>query len=401
MSSITSEGMVNMRKFDELRKQKQETFQSIEISTQRLSKIADESNRVADIACHAGTILSEIDRSFAEKTKLSGADIKFLFFAVALQCIRQYVISPFEDRENDKVSAKDAKKEEKRIFENSFWDSDSPNQGQQYYASLEDIIGNPVPYDTQFGSMDFNLNLSGKAHRFRTLGHDPLLGWVFGTSNIMTSTLTDWTFSSYHVANHPQINGVLKAKIVEKAHTELMLQKAMELTKTNPILLAAAIIKQRLHLKSDEFSIMGLPVPVVSTLSPNVAQRLAEYGFDFGNIKIVAKQAAYSTMINALIAMIHRLFYDEARHKDIKLYEVRTRKILLYSNLIASASNVLLVAGKTFILKDNNAMKYLDVGGILVTLYRLISDYKFIQQIKQEFLHNEFNRLIQGEEYEF
>ena len=27
-------------------------------------------------------------------------------------------------------------------------------------------------------------------HRVHTLGHDPILGWIFGTGNIMTCTIT-------------------------------------------------------------------------------------------------------------------------------------------------------------------------------------------------------------------
>ena len=45
-------------------------------------------------------------------------------------------------------------------------------------------------------------------------------------------------------------------------------------------------------------------------------------------------------MINSLIAMIHGLFYDGNSEMDKKLYEVRTRKILSYSNLAASSTSV-------------------------------------------------------------
>jgi len=48
------------------------------------------------------------------------------------------------------------------------------------------------------------------------------------------------------------------------------------------------------------------------------------------------------------------------------LYEVRTRKILTYSNVLATGSNVIYVA----LFKD---LTRLDVGGMLVTLYRLIA----------------------------
>ena len=42
--------------------------------------------------------------------------------------------------------------------------------------------------------------------------------------------------------------------------------------------------------------------------------------------------------------MIHGLYYDESIYPNKNLYSVKTRKILSYSNLIASASNVIAVA---------------------------------------------------------
>ena len=74
-----------------------------------------------------------------------------------------------------------------------------------------------------------------------------------------------------------------------------------------------------------------------------------------------------------------------------KLYEVRTRKIISYSNLIASFSNVAVVA----ITKD---MKKLDVGGIAVAIYRLITDAKFIREVKEEFISKSYRDLIMGED---
>lgn len=43
------------------------------------------------------------------------------------------------------------------------------------------------------------------------------------------------------------------------------------------------------------------------------------------------------------------------------------------------------------------SLKKLDVGGFLVTAGHLISDKKFITQVKTEFVLNNFDKLIQGE----
>ena len=73
-----------------------------------------------------------------------------------------------------------------------------------------------------------------------------------------------------------------------------------------------------------------------------------------------------------------------------KLYEVRTRKILSYSNLVATSSNIAVVA-------ITNDMKKLDVGGMAVTLYRLITDAKFIRQVKEEFIFGSYKEMIMGD----
>ena len=83
-----------------------------------------------------------------------------------------------------------------------------------------------------------------------------------------------------------------------------------------------------------------------------------------------------------IIGLIHGLFYNEEKDGDRELYEVRTRKILMYSNIIASSSNVITVC----ITKNP---KKLDLGGLMVTLSRLFTDIRFISRVKQEFIEGE------------
>lgn len=390
------------RKYEKLKEQKNSTISEIKADTEKLHMISEESERVSEISANVSVILADLDKQFERATKLTGTDIGFLFFATALQCVRQYLLTPFRERMTDKESAKEAHRDEKRIF-SRVQAQDIQDKTKRYYVSLNDIMLQGVPYDTQFGSADFNLGLSGNAHRFRTLGHDPLLGWVFGTANIMTNTLTDWSFQSYHVRASAMSDGRLKPKIVEHADTMIMMEKVIERSKTEPEALALAVIKQRLHLKSDMFSIAGLPIPGMTALSPEKAQVLAEHGIDTANMLTVGKQAAYAVLINTLIAVIHGLFYDESLGER-KLYDVRTRKILTYSNLLASASNIIAVAvmGAISAMSSNaemgkNALRYLDIGGIAVAIYRIVNDKKFIKQVKQEFLEKEFYNLVMGE----
>jgi hypothetical protein len=146
-----------------------------------------------------------------------------------------------------------------------------------------------------------------------------------------------------------------------------------------------AMIREAIHLKSDVGTKRSLPIPIVSTISSDFANKLSKYGVDTAS---VTTEMGLSVLINTLISMLHRLFYDESAD-DAKLFEVRTRKILLYSNSIASTSNVI----ASILLKNP---KILDVGGAIVTIMRLFSDIRFICRIKQEFIESALDVHFQG-----
>ena len=93
-------------------------------------------------------------------------------------------------------------------------------------------------------------------------------------------------------------------------------------------------------------------------------------------------------MCNMIITLLHGLFYDTNKKKSRDIYEIRTRKILLISNVIASSSNVI----TTYITANP---KKLDIGGLLVTIARLFSDVRFITKIKKDFIESEQMNLLE------
>ena len=70
--------------------------------------------------------------------------------------------------------------------------------------------------------------------------------------------------------------------------------------------------------------------------------------------------------------------------------EVRTRKILSISNSLASAGNIAYAIG-------TEDWRKLDVGGILVTLYRLFTDVRFITKVKKDFIETEMDKSLADE----
>lgn len=381
-------------KKDELRKRKEELIaQRDDLTKQSLTTISEmnaiaaESSRVADVAHDAISIIENLDAEFESQTGLTKPDVAFMFFATALQCVRWVLLTKFKERVNHNKTTNDVSKTHS-------------NRSQRWYnPSLDEIISNPVPFDTTFGSPDVGANIGGK-HRLKTLGHDPILGWVFGTANIATSTLTRWDFKSYHIKTGENILGNKLDELTNHAKTELVFdytkRKLFDEGGKGKIIVGTSLVKEYIHLKSDIYSHESLPFPLVSTISPQLSDTLADYGLDMANVIAVAKQATFATLINVLIGMIHYLLYNPHKDGNRKIYEVRTRKILTYSNLISSTSNVLTVTVNAA-LGNANALRYLDVGGFLVTLYRLISDVKFIREVKQEFIMGNFYKLVQGQ----
>lgn len=104
-----------------------------------------------------------------------------------------------------------------------------------------------------------------------------------------------------------------------------------------------------------------------------------------------------ATFIDLIIATVHGLLYDEKYCDTKDIYKVKTKKIIKYSNLIASTSNVIW-GGVNMHIGNKNAIRDLDIGGLLNTIRRMYSDKTFVRQIKEEFVFGEFNQLIHGED---
>ena len=400
-----------MGKFEKLKQKNKKIVTEIKEEASHLQEVSSEYDRVGTICTMPGIILKDIERDFEKATKLNSLDIKFLFFATALQCIRQYFLTPFkleDERPKDKAAAGDKDPDKEYVERSKRW----------YNPTFEEIWNNPVPFDANLQTENTRGALKGGGkfgHRL-TLGHDPILGWIFGTANIATSTLTKWDLTSYHIKTGEAIKkgGKISQEDflthradIEKifSHTrDKLLYQGMEGKK----IIGLSLIWEWKHLKSDVNSKKSLPFPIVSTFSPEMANTLAEYGVDACNLLQVGKQATYASLINFIVALIHRMIYDQTSSLPLNMYEVKTRKILTYSNVIATVSNVIAVAITEYVaVQTGNAdlakkgIKYLDIGGLLVTLYRLITDYDFIKKVKIEFMDNHWHDLVVGEDYSF
>lgn len=384
-----------------------------EMVTGQIQKIANETARVAEVAANAEQILNEIDEKFEKCTGLDATDIKFLFFATALQVTRWIIIAKLSqvvdaEIKNNRVKHDDAgiKEMERQKRESYKQKHDVDHNGKWEHNKSEvhrpwmEIVFDGVPYDVTDGSKNFGVNMGGgNYHRMHTLGHDPILGWVFGTINILSDTITLEDFRTYKIAYHPK-----PKHWTEQTNIGFAVLNAIDSIKEDIHRLPAAIFAQGLHLASDVTTKKGLPVPVLEAFSPELAGELYKSGYDtlclMKDIAVVGSQAVVAILINMMITLIHGLYYDPSKHNSRDVYEVKTRKIIMYSNMMSSTSNLLYVGG-SMALGNEAAIKSLDIGGLIVTIHRLMTDTKFIRQIKREFIEREFFALIRGNEGDF
>lgn len=401
-----------------------------DVTLHNMQKITGESYRVANVAHHSREHLAELDAEFERRTGISGRDVRFLFAAVALQAVRIVILNELTKvgpAGNQNRTEKALHSLQEKIF--GHFDSGAPEKEHPYYASMEHILTTPgVPYDAtapltqdairsllgkgrtwnfDFSDLfpDENFHLfKGANHRFATLGHDPILGLIFGTGNIMTNTITcvqkaalsDSVSLPILTTNHVVHTSDFKdPRIAAYASTAAMLAAMAERTKEHPDVLVAAVIKQLLHIGTDLYTPCGIQIPGANLILSNTeVERLTTF-ISTGDLIKFGTSAKLAELINILIATLHALTFDPGSDSSRELFSVRTRKIILYSNTIATGSNLLWVGGN-MAAGNEEAIRQMDWGGLLVTLQHLFYDTAFIEQLKQEFVLGNFERLVQG-----
>ena len=411
--------------------------------------IVRETQRVADVLENIDTLVSSLDAEFEKKTGIFNPnDMKYLFVAVMLQSLR-WVISPelktlnMENQELHVEKDQRLKSDEKNHTGGIY---DGKSSGKKYedkkineymkkhpekvesakkeyhgekgrdtrYRSWIEILMRPVPYDAtnsddngvipniaNLNGFDENMmqykNICGGNHHAATLGHDPVLGWIFGTMNIMSSTITFVNFLTFEVSQtNPQLNKWRQTINYARPYGYAeMLGYCIGSAVEDPKRIPAAVVRQSMHFASDKYCTEGLPIPLLGTIDPQRAQELIEKGWNSQELKYLLRtdllnlgvNAAVSILINLILKSIYLFCMDG--EEDIEILKVRIQKILLVSNIISSSSNILYVAVTKRIGK-------LDVAGIGVTLLNLFKSKKFISDIKQEFIARGIEKAILG-----
>ncbi len=345
--------------------------------------------------------VDEYDSEFERITRIQRKDWGFLVFASVLQGVRLLLSDHFKNRISDKDSA-----QQTPLHNN---DEHSDRTQRRYYATIDEIDRNPVPFDTVLKS-DLvkrnhpNLKLSGMNHRFKTAGHDVVLGAIFGTANIMTKTITvnkgAFRYDTYHVQSrisYYSVNNkpIIRDVISNGASTELMfihiIKRIKEEGKEGWAALGHAIIKEIVHLLSDVRTEHSLPLPLVSSASPNIARIMQACGLDTLNVTMFGFDMLLTKWINYAIAIMHSMAYDPKKDGDREMYEIRTSRIILVSNEIMMLCSSIMLAARAC-TGDLTAGQKFDFGGSVVALKQMWTVPAIIEKVKHEYISN---KLIQ------
>jgi len=336
-------------------------------------------------------------RDFDIDTKLTDTDIAFILIGLTFREVASGLFKSFKlNRLNDQDSAK------------LFHSKEKSNRTKKYYASVDEIISNPVPYDA-ICSTDIDIKkevkLSGFGHRFNTLGHDPVLGFIFGTANIMTNTITVSngmssfipSIATYHVGTFE------KDMLYDRADTIEMFYRIYERISNDPkegfTAFGTALIKELIHLLSDVKTAKSLPIPFVGVVSPQLSRRMQLYlGIDSLVVSSNIAEFFVSQLIDKGIIIARDFWwrYIEKGQANEKSVEARWKLIELYINEGALVGENAYMIVELIQGNVKKAIQGYSFGGIWYSLQKILNNQQMIASLRGEYVINRSEEYIKN-----
>ena len=285
-----------------------------------------------------------INREFNDLHRLDKYDVGIAALAAIVGAIVDIVLVGIPAKGPDGLEAGPLSDFIRKKFDEAF----SPKEMEKLANSKK----SKVPFDAQDNrnTTEYVEGLSAYYHRLLSLGHDPLLGFIFGVYDIMHGTMTTIDKSG---------------KIVCQVMENYADRKESDIV--------SAIAKQIIHFKSDITTSMGLPAPLMGLFNllqfgnigeeeltvAEIVQGMYYEGFDFIHF-------CSQSMSVIVIELIVRLGYAIKRIKEgnkvkdsipISLNRSKHPKLatmLFIGHTGATAVN----AGKVYFTKNPMAINY-------------------------------------------
>lgn len=180
-------------------------------------------------------IIRELNKEYKEIYHLDHSDIAICIFAGLLSALVDILMIGIPQKTPTGLKGGPLENYVRDYFDKKFPEEDM--------KELANSKVSKVPFDAQDNrnTMVYVEGLSAYYHRLLSLGHDPVLGFIFGIADIMTGSMT--TIDK-------------KGKIVRQVMENYADRKESDVF--------AALAKQIIHFKSDITTSMGLPAPMMS-----------------------------------------------------------------------------------------------------------------------------------------
>ena len=209
-----------------------------------------------------------------------------------------------------------------------------------------------VPYDAQDNrnTKIYVDGLSAYYHRLMSLGHDPLMGLIFGVSDILTGRMTTIDRTG---------------KIVSQVMENYADRKESDIF--------AAIAKQIIHYKSDIITSMGLPAPMMALFNlmqfgsiseeeqtiAEIVQGMYYEGYDFIHFCTLSIPVMIVEVVTRIGYSIKRIKEGHSVKESIPFSTNRDKNPKLTTMLFIGHSAATAVnAGKVFFTKNPMAINY-------------------------------------------
>lgn len=289
-------------------------------------------------------VIKIYEKEFNQIHKLDNYDIAIAAFSGIIGAIVDIVLVGIPHSSPDGLKAGTLSNRVRNFFANKF-----PEEEMEKLANSKI---SKVPYDAQDNRNTeiYVDGLSAYYHRMLQLGHDPFLGLIFGTLDVLNGTMT--TIDK-------------KGKIVVQTISEYQKRKEEDIY--------LAITKQFIHFASDITTSMGLPAPLMSLFNllqigkigeneqtiAEIVQGMYYEGYDFIHFCSMSIPVMITEIITRLCYTLKKIKEGKTIKNSIPFSLNREKNPKLATMLFLSHSTSSAInAGKVYFTHNPMAINY-------------------------------------------
>lgn len=291
-----------------------------------------------------GQAIRELNKEFNEVHKLDAFDVSIAVAGGLLGAVVDILLVGIPEKTYDGLKAGPLSNYVRDYFDKRF-----PEEEMQRLANSK---VSKVPFDAQdnrYTTIRVE-GLSAYYHRMLQLGHDPLLGFVFGVADILNGTMTTIDKQGKFVCQ-------VMENYADRTEADIF----------------AALCKQVAHFKSDMTTSMGLPVPLMSLFNflqfgsvgeeeltiAELVQGMYYEGYDFIHFCSMSVPAMITEVVIRLGYAIKRIKEGCKVRDSIPFSPNRKKHPKLSAMLfVGHSAAVAINAGKVVFTKNPMAINY-------------------------------------------